>query len=606
MSQVKARRATADGKPQWRKHFDRAVALCAEGASREAMAPLRAATRLNPHLTDAWRLTGHILTAGGHFRGAREAYDHAILSRLQGPHLRAAGEALREGRLGQAQSDLQKLVASEAASRQAAMHLLGETLLRRGRLNEAQSVLRTCLEAAADHDSARRSLAEVLLAARRFAQALAEFDALLACDPADYACLAMKAAALTELGRHGQAVAVSAAMLEQFPDQAYAWLVHANGLRAVGETEACIRSYQRCLALDPRCADAWLSLANLKTYRFATSQIADIAALLGQGDLAAEDQAKLHFTLGKAYEDGGAYAEAFDHYARGNAIEASRRGYDPDATRAYVTASKTLFSPGFFADRRGWGANAADPIFIVGLPRSGSTLVEQILATHPAIEGLDEIADLPLLAAGVGGYPAGLAHASRQTSALLGAEYIRRTSAYRSLGRRHFIDKTPKNFLHIGFILTILPNAKIVDVRRHPLACGVSIFKQHFGHGFASAFDLDHIGRYYADYVELMAHYDAVVPGRIHRVIYEHLVADPESEVRKLLGYLGLPYDPACLRFFDNRRAVSTPSSEQVRQPIFTDGLENWRRFEPWLGPLKDALGPVLRAYLGDSQHVSI
>jgi tetratricopeptide (TPR) repeat protein len=597
MSQAKAHPAAADEKPQWRKHFDRAVALCAEGASREAMAPLRAATRLNPQLTEAWRLAGDILTAGGDFRGARDAFDHAIVSRLRSPRLRAAAEALREGRLGEAESKLRNLTISEAAPSEAAMRLLGQTLIRRGRLNEAESVLRSSLQATPDLWATRLSLAEVLLAARRFPEALAEFDALLARAPSDYACLAMKAAALTELGRHGQAVAVSAAMLDRFPDQAYAWLVHANGLRAVGETDACIHAYQRCLDLDPRCAEAWLSLGNLKTYHFATSQIADIAALLGQGDLAAEDQAKLHFTLGKAYEDGGAYVEAFDHYARGNAIEASRRRYDPGATHAYVGASKALFSPRFFADRRGWGASAPDPIFIVGLPRSGSTLVEQILYTHPAIEGLDELADLSLLAASVDGYPVGLARASRQASTLLGAEYIRRTSAYRSLARRHFIDKTPKNFLHIGFILTILPNAKIVDVRRHPLACGVSIFKQHFGHGFASAFDLDHIGRYYAHYVELMAHYDEAAPGRVHRVIYEHLVADTETEVRKLLGYLGLPYDPACLRFFDNRRAVDTPSSEQVRQPIFTDGLESWRRFEPWLGPLKLALGPVLSAY---------
>ena len=605
MSQPKARRA-ADERPRWRQLHDRAVTLCSQGASREALTSLRAATRLNPQLTDAWRLTSDILTASGDFRGAREARDLAILSRLRDPRLRAAAEALREGRLGQAEGELRNLAASEAAPREAARRLLGELLVRRGQLGEAESLLRTALLESPDHWATRRTLAEVLLAARRFPEALAEFDALLAREPADYACLAMKAAALTELGRHRQAVAVSAKMLERFPDQAYAWLAHANGLRAVGETDACIGAYQRCLALDPRCAEAWLSLANLKTYRFAPSQIAEIAALLDQGDLASEDRAKLHFALGKACEDSGAYAEAFDHYARGNAIEAPRRRYDPDATRAYVAASKALFSADFFANRGGWGASAADPIFIVGLPRSGSTLVEQILSTHPAIEGLDELAELPLLAASVGGYPAGLASASRQTGALLGAEYIRRTSAYRSLGRRHFIDKTPKNFLHVGLILTILPNARIIDVRRHPLACGVSIFKQHFGHGFASAFDLDHIGRYYADYVELMAHYDVVAPGRVHRVFYEHLVADPETEVRGLLSYLNLPYDPACLRFFDNPRAVDTPSSEQVRQPIFTDGLESWRRFEPWLGPLRDALGPVLRAYPGGSQHLSI
>ena len=271
------------------------------------------------------------------------------------------------------------------------------------------------------------------------------------------------------------------------------------------------------------------------------------------------------------------------------------------ATTALVQASKAHFTPAFFAERAGCGDPAADPIFIVGLPRSGSTLVEQILASHPMVEGTRELHDIQAFADWVaretGGYPQGLASLPPAAAAQLGHDYLERTRPLRKLGRPRFIDKAPWNFLHTGLIQLVLPNARIVDVRRHPLGCGLSIFKQHFASGFDFSYDLGDIGRYYADYVELMAHFDAVLPGRVHRVIYEDLVADTEAEVRKLLAYLGLPFDPACLRFFENPRAVATPSSEQVRRPIFTDAATQWRHFEPWLDPLKAALGPVLAAY---------
>lgn len=471
--------------------------------------------------------------------------------------------------------------------------LLADVLMAAGDLPGA----RACLEAAHGSDEARRSLAQSLFGARRFVEAVAEFDSLLTRAPDDGLCLAMKAAALTELGRYAQATEITAAVVKRFPDQPYAWLVHAGSLRAHGETAACIAAYRQCLALDPGCAEAWLSLANLKTYRFGADEVAAMGALLAEARPQPEDQAKLAFALGKAREDGRDDVGAFEAFALGNAIEKPRRGFDPDQTSAYVRRCEALFTPAFFAARMGSGARASDPIFIVGLPRSGSTLVEQILASHPAIEGTRELPDLPMIAAAVRAYPESLAAVTREDCARLGAEYLRRTSAYRHLGRPRFTDKTPKNFLHIGFIRLILPHARIVDVRRHPLDCGVSVFKQYFGLGFSCAFDLDHIGRYYADYVELMAHFDEVAPGHVHRVIYEDLVQDTEAVVRRLLDYLGLPFDPACLRFFENRRAIDTPSSEQVRQPIFADAVGQWRRYEPWLGPLKEALGSVLDAY---------
>jgi hypothetical protein len=329
-------------------------------------------------------------------------------------------------------------------------------------------------------------------------------------------------------------------------------------------------------------------------------------ARLASADLETADRINLHFTLGKADEDAKRYGPAFDHYARGNAIAHALGRYDPAATSALVGRSKALFTADFYAERAGWGCERPDPIFIVGMPRSGSTLVDQILATHPAVEGLGERPEIMVIADWIGGaspaerlsdYPDRIRDLSKEMCAKLGRDYLDWTSTRRKLRRDRFTDKAPWNFLHTGLIHLILPNARIVDVRRHPLGCCLSVFKQHFAQGWDFSYDLNDLGRYYADYAELMAHFDAVAPGAVHRVIYERLIEDTQAEVRRLLAFLNLPFDPACLRFFDNPRPVATPSSEQVRQPIFTKAVDQWRRFEPWLGPLKTTLGPVLETW---------
>jgi tetratricopeptide (TPR) repeat protein len=412
-----------------------------------------------------------------------------------------------------------------------------------------------------------------------------------------------KAAALTEIGDHAAAAEVMAAVLADFPDQPQGWLVQGAGLRTLGRIDEAIAAFRRAIELDPERSDAWWSLANLKTYRFSAEERTAIEARLARADLSPADRANLHFTLGQLLEDAGSYGEAFDNYARGNAIEHRRRAYDYRQTTAFVARSKALFTPAFFAERTGWGDPAADPIFIVGLPRSGSTLVDQILASHPAVEGTRELQDIQAVADWIdatgrpSAYPEALAGAPRDLCAKLGRDYLDWSRAQRRLGRPRFVDKAPWNFMHIGLIRLILPAAKIVDVRRHPLGCCLSAFQQHFSQGWNFSYDLNDLGRYYADYVDLMGHFDAALPGRVHRVTYEALVADTECEVRRLLAYLDLSFDAACLRFFDNPRAVATPSSEQVRQPIFTDAIDRWRRFEPWLDPLKAALGPALAAY---------
>ena len=581
----------------WIAHGELAQVLLALGRSRAAVAPLRRALELNPGWTPGWRQLGDIVMAGGDFNAARSAYDRQIRSMIRDPRLLAAVEAMISGRLDAAERELRALLAAQPAASAATQQVLGEVLWRLNRPGDAAAVLRQCLAAAPEFYHARQSLADVLYGTREFPEAVRELDRLLARDPADCRSLILRATALNELGEYEKVAQATAAVLAQFPDQPRVWLVHGNCLRNLGRIEPSIRAYQKAIDRDPAFAEAYWALANLKTFRFTAEQLAAMENLLARDDLTSKDRAELHFALGHARENEGAFAAAFEHYVRGNALERARRPYNSDATSAGVRRLKALFTRSFVDDRAGWGASQSDPIFIVGMPRSGSTLVEHILASHSMVEGAGELPEMAISAAGIPGYPDCLATAGRDTFVNLGDDYLRRARAHLKLGRPRFTDKTPANCFHAGSILLALPKAKIVDVRRHPLACCVANFRQHFAHGFECSYDLTDLGRYYADYVELMAHFDRILPGRIHRVIYEDLVADTETAVRQLLACLDLPFEPACLRFFENPRAVNTPSSEQVRQPIFTDALDHWRHFEPWLGPLRDALGPALEAY---------
>ncbi len=583
----------------WIVQFELARVFLAQGLSRAAGGPLSLAVALNPGLAAGWRMLGDIALFSGHVSAAQAAYDRSLRAMIGDPRLKDPAEALAEGRLEAAERDLRAVLARDPSAL-AAGHLLAEVLARQGRLADAEGLLAQCVERAPDFDMARQSYASVLLRSGKAHQALVQLDGL---SVRDHRSRMMRAAALTELGDYGLAADVTAALLEDFPDQPHGWLLYGNGLRTLGRIDAAIAAYRKCLELDPDGSAAWWALANLKTYRFEPKMQGAMRARLADPALGPEDRSNLHFTLGKVDEDEERYAEAFDHYVQGNAIQHGLRSYDPDRTTAFMRRAQALFTPAFFAKRAGWGSNAPDPIFIVGLPRSGSTLVDQILASHPMVEGTRELQDIQVIAdwiAAMGGqkaYPDPLDSLPRDLCAKLGGDYLNWTAPLRKRGRPHFTDKAPWNFLHVGLIQLILPNAKIVDVRRHPLACCLSAFRQHFAQGWDFSYDLTDLGRYYADYVALMAHFDVVLPGRVHRVTYESLVADTETEVRRLLDYLDLDFDPGCLRFFDNPRAVATPSSEQVRQPIFTDAIDHWRSFEPWLEPLKAALGPALDAY---------
>jgi tetratricopeptide (TPR) repeat protein len=484
------------------------------------------------------------------------------------------------------------------------MRMLAEAEARVGRYGESERLLLRYLELAPAFTVARRNLAHVLHRQYKDASALEEVERLLAKDPRDPGCRNLKAAILGGLLRYDESIATYASVLKEYPHNDKVWLNYGHALKTAGRQEEGIAAYRRSIALAPGNGGAYWSLANLKTFRFTDADVTAMRAQLAGGKLSVDERVQLHFALGKALEDAGDYARSFQAYAEANRLRHEREPFDGERNSARLERARQLFTPEFFAARRGWGCPAPDPIFIVGMPRAGSTLLEQILASHSAVEGTMELPDILTMArdlaverGGEAPYPAVLADLSAEACRELGERYIAQTRARRWTDRPYFIDKMPNNFAHLGLIQLILPNAKIIDARRHPLACCFSVFKQHFARGQEFSYDLGELGRYYRDYVQAMSHFDNILPGRVHRVIYERLVEDTETEIRRLLEYCGLPFEAACLRFYENERAVRTASSEQVRKPIFRDALEHWRHYESWLEPLKATLGPVLATY---------
>jgi tetratricopeptide (TPR) repeat protein len=475
--------------------------------------------------------------------------------------------------------------------------MFAELAGRLGRYKDAENLLRRALELAPGFVAARANLALVLYRLNRAEEALAELDRVIAEEPENPSHANLQAAARGRLGDFDQALELYEKVLRQATDQPRIWMSYGHMLKTVGRQDDGIAAYRRAIALLPELGEAWWSLANLKTVRFGDEDIAAMRAGLDRPELAAEDRYHLDFALAKALEDRGDAPAAFAHYAAGNALRRRALRYSADETEAFVDRVIALATPEFFAARKGQGCDASDPIFVLGMPRAGSTLVEQILSSHSQVEGTSELSDIPALARREDGYPEAMADFAPGHLWKLGEEYLRRTRVQRKTERPLFIDKLPNNWAHVAFIRLILPNAKIIDARRHPLSCCFSNFKQHFARGQAFSYSLEDMGRYYRDYVRLMAHIDAVQPGAVHRVIYERMVEDTEAEVRALLGYCGLAFEPACLEFHRTERAVRTASSEQVRQPIFRDGMTAWEPFSQFLDPLRGALGPVLDSY---------
>jgi len=512
------------------------------------------------------------------------------------PRLMEAARAMHEDRLDVAERLLKPHLKEDPYDVRA-IRMLAEVAARIGRLKDSEILLRRALEIAPNFNPARSNLAMVLGRLGRPAEALDLLDELFRYEPEGIGNINIKAATYSRLGDFEQALQLYETVLRRSPDRPRVWMSYGHVLKTVGRTEEGVDAYRRAIEMNPGLGEAWWSLANLKTVRFDDADIAAMEEALDQRGLKDDDRFHLEFSLGKAKHDAQRSDEAFAHYAAGNAL---RRNYHPhradELTRTVDRCieqftREVLTSPG--------GSDASDPIFVVGMPRAGSTLVEQILSSHSLIEGTSELPDIPAIARAEGNYPGAVVAMDANARKEAGETYLKRTAPQRRTDRPFFVDKLPNNWLFVPFIQLILPNAKIIDARRHPLGCCLSNFRQHFARGQDFTYDLDDLGRYYSDYVRLLAHVDELLPGRVHRVIYERMVDDTETEIRALLTYCGVEFEPACLSFHETERAVRTASSEQVRRPIYRDSTDEWQRYEAFLDPLKRALGPVLDAYPG-------
>ncbi len=587
--------------------LEKGLAEAAAGESRRALNSVAHALSLKSDFVNAWRALADELLRAGDEEAAGKAYANHVTAATKDPDLLAAGQALNDGRLAIAERQLKQYLL-RAPTDVAAIRMLAELAARIGRYVDSENLLERCLELAPDFDAARHNLAIVALRQGRAEKSIAEAERLLSRNSKDPGYRTLYCAALSRIGDYDKALPHYRSLLADHPRQSKTWLSFGHALKTVGKQTESINAYRKSIELQPSLGEAYWSLANLKTVRFSDDDIREMRAQLERDDLNDDDRLHLHFALGKALEDIGEYEPSFFHYEKGNALRAGQTRYDETELANRHDRIEKSFTGELFRARRGKGCAARDPIFILGMPRAGSTLIEQILSSHSMIEGTMELPDIismtKRLAASGGGdeesrYPASLATMSDAELRALGEEFLERTRSQRRTDKPLFIDKMPNNFPHVGFISLILPNAKIIDARRHPMACCFSNFKQHFAKGQNFSYGQERIARYYRDYVFLMKHFDAVAPGLVHRVIHEKLVEGLEGEVRALLDFIGVPFEEACLRFYETDRAVRTASSEQVRKPIFTEGLDYWRHYEPWLGPMKAALGDVLEAYPG-------
>ncbi|HUN57908.1 MAG TPA: sulfotransferase [Candidatus Binataceae bacterium] len=524
-----------------------------------------------------------------------------------------AGSLFSDGDLADAEKILRTYLI-KCGDHAEALRLLARIQHRYEVLDEAELLLAAALKLAPDYVAARLDLIRVLLDSQKYLQARQALDTLLRLEPGNSYYLSLHAAASVGLGEYERAIALYRQLLAASPDSADLQVSLGHALQTVGRQQEAIESYKMAATVRLGFGDAWWSLANLKTYRFSPNEIAQMRLEEAAPAAALADRYHLCFALGKAFEDQRDYAESWQFYQQGNAFKCSESRYDPEITAANTRRQIEACTAEFFAARKGLGVPDPDPIFVVGLPRSGSTLIEQILASHSQVEGTQELpeiqriaveirrgkqmslSNLPLRAAKHDCYPDVLAELAPEDFRALGERYLNDTRVYRK-HKPFFIDKMPNNFRHIGLIHLILPNAKIIDVRREPMACCLSNLKQLFAKGQEFTYSIGHIARYYRTYLELMRHWEEVLPGRVLRLLYKDAVEDLEGSARRILEFCHLPFERACVEFYKTERAVHTASSEQVRQPLFRHGLHHWKNYEPWLGPLKDRLGDALIRY---------
>jgi tetratricopeptide (TPR) repeat protein len=586
-------------------HQERGLCLVQRRDAPGAIEALLRAVTINPALPRSWSTLEGLYKLTGDAASAATAAAHVATLKALPPDIVTATSLFSDGDLVPAEA-ISRAYLLRHGDHPEAMRLLARIGMAHGVLDDAELLLAGVLKLAPDHHAARLDYAQVLVDRHKYAEARQQIDPLLALDPTHIQLRDLAATVAVGLGEQDKAIALYREMLVDHPGShdTHLWLGHA--LKTVGQVPEAVEAYRQAAALRPDFGDAYWSLANLKRYRFTDEEMARMRAAEATPGIDPVDRYHLCFALGKALEDRDEIALSWRYYQQGNALKRAESRYRPDLIETNTRLQSETCDRAFFSARTGWGAPAPDPIFILGLPRAGSTLLEQILASHSQVEGTQELADIQRIVLELQGrdydldnprYPGVLAELSAERIRALGQTYLRDTRIHRSQGKPFFIDKMPNNFRHIGLIHLMLPNAKIIDARRDPMSCCFSNLKQLFAQGQEFAYSVEDIARYYRTYLELMAHWDAVLPGRVLRVQHEDVVEDLEGSVARILDYCGLPFEPACVDFHKTERSVRTPSSEQVRQPIFRDGLDQWKKFEPWLEPLRNALGDALIRY---------
>jgi tetratricopeptide (TPR) repeat protein len=559
---------------------------------------------INPALPASWSMLESLYRMRGESENAAMAAAHVATLKRLAPEVVSATSLFSDGELAAAEHIVRAYLLKQGDDVEG-MRLLARIGMAQDVFDDAEILLAGVLQLAPDYRAARLDYARTLLERHKYLRARQELETLLQLEPANRQYQTLHATACVGLGEHARASAIYRELLAEAPQAADLHLSLAHCLKTLGRREEAIASYRAAAAARPSFGDTYWSLANLKTYRFTDEEFARMRREEADPATAPGDRCHLCFALGKALEDRGEYAESFRFYERGNALKIAESRYRPELIVRNTRMQIQICTREFFERRAGSGRPDVDPIFIVGLPRSGSTLIEQILASHSSVEGTQELADVPRLVVELQGrepethglrYPAVLEELGAADFERLGQQYLDDTRIYRT-GKPRFIDKMPNNFRHLGLIHLMLPNARIIDARREPMACCFSNFKQLFANGQEFTYGLEQIAGYYRTYLELMSHWNRVLPGRILRVQHEDVVSDLEGSVRRILDFCGLEFEPECLKFHETERSVRTASSEQVRQPLYRDGLEQWRHFEPWLDPLKHALGDAVDRY---------
>ena len=594
-------------------HLERGLCHVARRDAPAAIEALRNAVAINPALPMGWRMLDGLYRMTGDGANATLAAQHYAHLASVPPPVVIAKILFHDGEIDRAEMLIRKFLL-EHGDHPEAMRLLAQIGHQSNVLDDAELLYAGVLAMVPDHHEARSEYVQVLIARHKFPEAREALAPLLRIDPHSHTHRTQAATITVGLGDFEGVIPEYRAMLAEIDDatpgapvrraDVNLWLGHA--LKTVGRTDEAIAAYRAATAARPDFGDAWWSLANLKTYRFGEDEIAVMRARLDDLNTAEADRIHIAFALGKALEDARDHAGSWAAYALGNDLHRAAHSYNPTVFETNTREQRRVCTPAFFEARDGWGVADPAPIFVLGLPRSGSTLIEQILASHSQVEGTQELPDIQRIVHELQGrtmdfdnprYPAILEAVDAPAVQRFGEQYLADTRPHRVLGRARFIDKMPNNFRHIGLIHLILPKATIIDARRNPMDCCFSNLKQLFAQGQEFTYGIENIARYYRTYLDLMRHWDAVLPGRVLRVINEDLIDDPEGQIRRLLAHCGLPFEEGCLNFHQTNRSVRTPSSEQVRRPVNRDGVDQWKPYAQWLTPLQDALGDALTTW---------